>query len=109
MAGFGLCAASALLLAALVLPLSQPSRVEGTPLGRDAAMPEISLPQGEISINTADAQELEALPGIGEKLAQAIVEEREANGPFRLPEDLTAVSGIGDAKLAAIRDELNFD
>lgn len=57
-----------------------------------------------IDVNRADVALLVTLPGIGEKLAQAIVDEREANGPFRYPEDLMAVSGIGEKKLEAIRD-----
>lgn len=57
-----------------------------------------------IDVNRADTALLVTLPGIGEKLAQAIVDEREAHGPFRYPEDLLVVSGIGEKKLEAIRD-----
>ena len=48
-----------------------------------------------IDINRATAAELEALPGIGPALAQRIVADREVNGPFRRPQDLTRVAGIG--------------
>ena len=51
----------------------------------------------------ADAEELQQLPGIGETLAQAILDEREAHGPFLYPEDLMAVRGIGESKYAQIR------
>src|SRR5699024_10940966 len=61
---------------------------------------------GKININTAGLEELQTLPGIGEKRAQAIVDDREANGPFRIPEDLTRVSGIGEGILANIIDSI---
>jgi|GEM_PF-522761 competence protein ComEA helix-hairpin-helix repeat region len=60
-----------------------------------------SLP---IDINRATALEIEALPGIGPKLAQQIVEDRTGNGPFRSPEDLLRVKGIGQAKLEKIKE-----
>lgn len=52
---------------------------------------------GIININRATAEELTSLPGIGPTRAQAIVEHRERHGPFRVPGDLRAVSGIGEA------------
>ena len=51
-----------------------------------------------VNLNTATAEELDGLPGIGEATAQAIIEDREANGPFLSPEDLMRVSGIGEKK-----------
>lgn len=59
---------------------------------------------GKININTASATELEALPGVGEVIAQRIVEYRTENGPFASVDQLLDVSGIGDATLAEIRD-----
>lgn len=59
---------------------------------------------GRIPINTADATALEGLPGVGPVLAQQIVEHRERNGPFTVVEDLLDVPGIGEAKLAALRE-----
>ena len=58
----------------------------------------------KINLNTATAAELETLPDIGEKRAQDIVADREANGPFRIVEDVTRVSGIGEGTLAKIID-----
>jgi competence protein ComEA len=58
----------------------------------------------KININTADATELEALPGIGEVLAQAIVDYRTQNGPFTTVDELEDVSGIGPATLEDVRD-----
>ncbi|RJX22843.1 MAG: ComEA family DNA-binding protein [Ammonifex sp.] len=57
-----------------------------------------------ININTADVRTLESLPGIGPALAQRIVEYRDANGPFTSPDDLVNVPGIGEKKLAQLRD-----
>ncbi len=57
-----------------------------------------------IDVNRATAVELEKLPGIGPKLAQQIVEDRTANGPFSTPEDLLRVKGIGPAKLEKIKE-----
>lgn len=59
---------------------------------------------GLVNVNTATAAELEALPGIGEVLAQRIVDHRTEHGPFATVEDLLDVSGIGEAILAEIRD-----
>jgi competence protein ComEA len=61
-----------------------------------------------INVNTASSKELESLPGIGEVLAQRIVEYRETHGPFQNPEDLLKVKGIGPKKLENIRDRITF-
>ncbi|MFO7776786.1 MAG: ComEA family DNA-binding protein [Nitriliruptoraceae bacterium] len=52
---------------------------------------------GPLDLNRASAAELEQLPGIGPARAAAIVEHRERHGPFVVPGDLRAVSGIGEA------------
>lgn len=57
-----------------------------------------------INVNTATATDLETLPGIGEVIAQAIIDHRAENGPFTSVEELVDVSGIGDATLENIRD-----
>jgi competence protein ComEA len=49
----------------------------------------------KININTAAADELVQLKGVGEKKAVLIIEFRETNGPFKLPEDFLKVPGIG--------------
>jgi len=57
-----------------------------------------------VNINTADATALEALPGIGEVLSQAIVDYRTQNGPFATIDDLENVSGIGPSIMEDVRD-----
>ena len=59
---------------------------------------------GTVSLNSASASELTALPGVGDATAAAIVAHREANGPFTAVEQLTDVRGIGPAKFEAMRD-----
>ncbi len=64
--------------------------------------------EGEIrvDVNAAGLEELMALPGIGEARARAIIEDREANGPYRFPEDLIRVKGIGEGVLDGILDQI---
>ncbi len=62
-----------------------------------------SAPKGPVDINTATVEELDTLPGVGPTTAQAIVDHRTRNGPFRSVEDLAKVRGIGPAKLAELR------
>lgn len=64
---------------------------------------------GKINLNTAGAEALEALPGIGETRARDIVADREANGPFRIAEDVTRVKGIGEGTLAGIIDYITVE
>ena len=59
---------------------------------------------GQININTASAEELDALPGIGPVKAEAIVAWRTVHGAFRYPEDLIHVHGIGEGTLAKLLD-----
>jgi len=59
---------------------------------------------GLVNLNTATVTELETLPGVGEVIAQRIVDFRTANGPFATVDDLLEVSGIGEATFASMRD-----
>jgi competence protein ComEA len=60
-------------------------------------------PAGPVNINTASLVELDTLPGIGPALAQRIIDDRTANGPFQSPEDIKRVHGIGDALYEQIK------
>ena len=73
-----------------------------------AAAPAAASPTTEtkININTASAEELTTLPGIGPSYAQRIIEHREKNGPFKKVEDLLNVRGIGEKTFEKIRDRL---
>lgn len=58
---------------------------------------------GRIDINTATLQQLQLLPGIGETLAQRVIDYREEHGRFQSVDDLMNVSGIGEKKLEQMR------
>jgi len=61
-------------------------------------------PAGLVDLNTATAEQLDTLPGVGPATASAILDHRESSGPFDSVEDLLDVRGIGEAKLDALRD-----
>jgi competence protein ComEA len=67
----------------------------------DVALVDQTNPE-RININTASARELERLPGIGQGLAERIIEHRERFGPFRRPEHLIIVRGISDKRFRAL-------
>jgi competence protein ComEA len=74
-----------------------------------AVPPAAAAPQTtpeKINVNTASAEELTALPGIGKSYADRIVEYREKNGPFKKVDDLLNVRGIGEKTLERIRDRV---
>ena len=64
---------------------------------------------GVVNINTATAEQLQALPGIGQTRAQNIVADRQANGPFRIPEDLMRVTGIGEGTMSEILEYITVE
>lgn len=64
---------------------------------------------GPVDINTADAKTLSAeLEGVGLSKAQAIVEYREKYGPFKSPEDLSLVKGIGERTVELNRENIKI-
>lgn len=64
--------------------------------------------EDRIDLNTAGLNELQGLPGIGPKLAAAIIKSREVDGPFHEASDLLRVKGIGSKKLEKITPYLRF-
>lgn len=63
---------------------------------------------GKININTATLEQLQLLPGIGESIAQRIIDYRAQNGNFTATEDLMKVSGIGEKKFDNIKDYITI-
>lgn len=68
-----------------------------------------SSEEEKININTASKETLETLPGIGEVLAQRIIDLREKRGGFKRVEEIQDVSGIGVKKFEAIKDLITVD
>ena len=71
--------------------------------------PEVAAADGKININTAGADELMLLDGIGEKLAGRIIADREENGAFARIEDITRVSGIGEVTYMNICGDITVE
>ena len=61
-------------------------------------------PRGPVNINTATMEQLVALPDVDEKIAEDIVKKR----PFKTVEELLKVKGIGDKRLAKLRDKITI-
>jgi competence protein ComEA len=73
-------------------------------------MPVAAAWAGPVNLNSADAATLaKELDGIGPAKAAAIVEYRQKNGPFRTPEDLLKVEGIGQKVLDQNRSNIRLD
>ncbi len=64
---------------------------------------------GRININTADAQALMSLSGIGQAKAESIISYREENGDFSSTSDITNVSGIGESIYIKIKDQIKVE
>lgn len=71
--------------------------------------PQSAVAQNAVNINTATADEIEKLPHIGRKTAEAIVAFREENGPFRRPEHLILIRGVSQKRFAEIRQFLRTE
>ena len=87
-----------------VIPLANPGP-KSTEHHRKAKK-KVTLP---LHINTASADDLCALKGVGPKLAEKIIEQRTASGPFKGPADLKKVHGIGKKKLENMLQSIIFD
>ncbi|MDR1988637.1 MAG: helix-hairpin-helix domain-containing protein [Acidobacteriaceae bacterium] len=66
-----------------------------------------SKPLVTVNLNTATVVELQALPGIGAKVAARIIEYRESKGPFKKIEELMNVQGIGEKSFLKLRPQLS--
>jgi len=83
-----------------------PPVVAGSASNPDGASAPGASSTGPVDINRATEAELDVLPGIGPTTAAAIVEHREANGPFARVDELLEVRGIGPAKLDGLREQV---
>lgn len=72
--------------------------------GTVSAGSSVSQSSGKLDVNTATAAQLQMLPGIGEVLAQSIIDYRRENGPFASTDELMNVAGIGTKRLEEILD-----
>jgi competence protein ComEA len=80
------------------LPVSLPSSSSSSSSSGQAG--------GKVNINTATAEELSTLPGIGPTKAKSIIDYRTTNGPFQSIEDIKDVRGIGDATFENLKDKI---
>lgn len=74
------------------------------PSGSATSADPVAATPGPVDLNRATLDELDELPGVGPSTAQAILDERDRRGGFTAVDELLDVRGIGDAKLAALRD-----
>jgi competence protein ComEA len=98
---------SAINLAAAVVD-GQQIVVYPRPAAGGAAGGIVETGDGRVVVNQAQVSDLESIPGVGEVLAERIASFRAANGPFVTVEDLLDVPGIGEAKLAGMRDYIRI-
>ena len=95
----------------LTSPLAEPAQVESEADHSRSEHPrkqkkKVTLP---LHINTASADDLCAIKGVGPKLAEKIIERRNSAGPFKSPSDLKKVHGIGKKKLENMIQSIIFD
>jgi len=98
----GAAAKADLALLNLAAPLADGEQVLVPARGASAAIAGAS-PSGPLDLNTATAEQLDALPGIGPATAAKIVAFRRAHGPFRSVNELDAVPGIGPARIDELK------
>ena len=78
--------------------------VASTGLAAAAGKP---APAGKVNINTASVEQLQTLPGVGEKLAARIVEYRQKSGGFKATQELMNVKGLGEKNFQKIQGYLS--
>lgn len=96
----------------LAEPVSDGSRVSVPGPGEEIAPAPAGIGDGgggsdRVNVNRASLEELQTLPGVGPVLAERIVTHRESRGPFQVVEDLLDVPGIGEGRLADLRDRID--
>ncbi len=89
----------------LACALAAPAPAQAAEKGATAAAP-AKAAEATVDVNTATVDDLAKVPGIGDALAQRIVEFRTKNGPFERVDDLLKVRGIGEKSLEKLRPHL---
>ena len=102
-----------LMIACVVLIVLHWQNVETVTYYRASIKPETSAepyawPSGAVNVNTADFDALQTLEGINRSQIEALLNDREMNGPYDFPEDLLSIKGIGEKTLQKIYDQLDF-
>jgi len=92
---------SVFFLLALTLHHGCSAHKSQTFLHRDSPLASVS-PKA-VNINTADANELQNIPGVGPVLAKKIIDHRDRYGPFRRPEDILIIDGISEKRFREFR------
>jgi competence protein ComEA len=87
----------------LAAPLADGEQVVVPARGTAAASGGAASPTTPLDLNTATAEQLDSLPGIGPATAQKILDYRQAHGAFHSVDELDAVPGIGPARIAQLK------
>ena len=95
-----------MLIALPVLAAEQAQPQPAAPAKDAKPAKRVPVLEGQININTATADQFKMLPGIGKKIADAIIEFRAKNGNFKTVDDLAKIKGIGEKKLTTIKKYL---
>lgn len=92
--------------AQVVVPRRAPAAAGAAASAAGAGAPPPEAPAAPVNLNTASAEELQTLDGVGPATAAAILEYRTQQGGFRTVDDLDQVPGIGPKTMAALRDSV---
>ena len=99
--------ATALVLVLILAVLVEHPIVVTTAAAAEAARAATTGSAEKVNINTADAKTLASLSGVSRGLAEKIVKYRDEHGPFRKPEDLRRVDGVGNGVLEKNRERIS--
>jgi competence protein ComEA len=83
---------------------NEPQYIKFTPKSEESGSVNTPRPESRVNLNTADAEQLQSLYGIGEVLAGRIIDYREEVGAFLYIEEIMDVSGIGEKMFESIKD-----
>ena len=92
-----------ILVLALAVLVPAPTSADQEGKAKPSAKPAAASTSSPVNLNTATQAQLEALPGIGPKAAQRIIEYRQKNGGFKKPEELMNVKGIGEKSFLKLK------